>query len=186
MDYQETKKVYDSILKIAKKYKDSLNYDFSMMELTAKNHLFGLELKEKYGLNVDLKRIDNIQWKELKRDVYLTYMDGINRKISWSDNDKQPKGEYLILLKYPTGAYLFGNDYPTDFFQKFWLELKSFNPDYIDTTNRCLYFKLSNAKEIFNQYDSIVKKYYDLNKEDFKQREILRIENELQRLKQQK
>ena len=51
-----------------------------MMELTAKNHLFGLELKEKYGLNVDLKRIDNIQWKELKRDVYLTYMDGINRK----------------------------------------------------------------------------------------------------------
>ena len=183
MEHQEAKKVYNSILKIAKKHKDLLNYDFDMIELTAKDHLFGLELKEKYGLNVNPKRIDNIQWKELKNNVYLTYIDGVNRKISWPDDGKQPKGEYLILLKYSTGAYIFGNDYPTEFFQKFWIELKSFNPDYIDSANKCLYFKLENAKEIFNQYDSILKKYYDLNKEDVKQREILALQRKLETLK---
>ena len=45
MKLQETKKIYDSILKIAKKNKDLLNYDFQSLELQAKNHLFGLELK---------------------------------------------------------------------------------------------------------------------------------------------
>ncbi len=40
-------------------------------------------------------------------------------------------------------------------------------------------FKLENAKEVFNSYDSIVKKYYELNKEDFKQREIIRKQKEL-------
>jgi hypothetical protein len=46
-----------------------------------------------------------------------------------------------------------------------------------------MYFKLENAKEIFNQYDSILKKYYDLNKEDFKQREILKLQRQLETLK---
>ena len=61
----------------------------------------------------------------------------------------------------------------------FFFELKSFNPDYCDSANKSLYFKLENAKEVFNSYDSIVKKYYELNKEDFKQREIIRKQKEL-------
>jgi len=183
MSLQETKKVYDSILKIAKKNKDLLNYDFQDLELKAKNHLFGLELKEIHGLNLDEKRIDNIRYKELKNNVHLTYIDGVNSTISWSDNGEQPNGEHLIKFSYPTGAYIFGGDYPTIFFQKFFLELKSFKPDYCDSANKSLYFKLGNAKEIFNNYDSIVKKYYELNKEDFKQREIIRMQKELDNLK---
>jgi len=183
MKMQETKKIYDSILKIARKNKDLLNFDFDSLELKAKNHLFGLELKEVYGLNIDEKRINNIQYQELKNNVYLTYIDSEITTISWEDNGKKPQGERLIKFSYPTGAYIFGSDYPCDFFKKFFLELKRFNPDYIDSANSSLYFKLENAKEVFNNYDSIIKKYYDLNREDFKQREIIRIQKELDKLK---
>lgn len=179
MKLKETKKVYDSILKIAKKNKDLLNYDFQSLELQAKNHLFGLELKEVYGLEIDEKRINNIQYQELKKDVHLTYIDSERSTISWEDNGKKPKGERLIKFSYPTGAYIFGGDYPCDFFNKFFLELKSYSPDYIDSANSALYFKLENAKEVFNNYDSIIKKYHELNKEDFKQREIIKKQKEL-------
>ena len=185
MNLQETKKVYDSILKIARKNKDLLNFDFDVLELKAKNHLFGLELKEVYGLEINEKRIDNIRYKELKSNVHLTFIDGVNTKISWSDNGEQPNGEYLIKFSYPTGAYIFGGDYPQVFFKNFFLELKSYKPDYIDSNNSSLYFKLENAKDIFNNYDTILKKYYELNKEDFKQREIIRMQKELDKLKQQ-
>jgi len=183
MKLQETKKIYDSILKIARKNNDILNYDFKDLELRAKNHLFGIELKEVYGLNIDEKIFRNTRYQELKNNVHLTFIDSETTTISWEDDGKEPKGETLIKFSYPTGAYIFGGDYPKDFFQKFFLELKSYNPDYCDSMNKSLYFKLENSKDIFNNYDSIVKKYYDLNKEDFKQREILRIENELKKLK---
>lgn len=179
MKLQETKKIYDSILKIAKKNKDLLNYDFQSLELQAKNHLFGLELKEVYGLEIDEKRINNIQYQELKNNVHLTFIDSERTTISWEDNGKKPKGERLIKFSYPTGAYIFSSDYPTVLFEKFFFELKSFNPDYCDSANKSLYFKLENAKDVFNNYDSILKKYYDLNKEDFKQREIIRKQKEL-------
>ena len=179
MKLQETKKIYDSILKIAKKNKDLLNFDFQVLELKAKNHLFGLELKEVYGLQIDEKRINNIQYQELKDNVHLTFIDSETRTISWEDNGKKPKGERLIKFSYPTGAYIFGGDYPTIFFEKLFFELKSFNPDYCDSANKSLYFKLKNAKDVFNNYDTILKKYYELNKEDFKKREIIRKQKEL-------
>ena len=179
MKLQETKKIYDSILKIAKKNKDLLNYDFQSLELESKNHLFGLELKEVYGLEIDEKRINKIQHQKLKNNVYLTFIDSERATISWEDNGKKPQGERLIKFSYPTGSYIFGEDYPCEFFKKFFLELKSYNPDYIDSANSSLYFKLENAKEVFNNYDSIVKKYYELNKEDFKQRQIIRKQKEL-------
>lgn len=179
---EETTAVYNSILKIVKENKDLLNFDFSELELKAKNHLFGLELKEVYGLDINEKKINNIQYKELKSNVHLTYIDSINTIISWEDDGKKPQGERLIKFSYPSGAYFFGNDYPSDFFEKFWFELKSFNPDYCDSANHSLYFKLENAKDIFNNYDAIVKKYCELNKEDYKKREILRRQKELAEL----
>ena len=183
MNLQETKKVYDSLLKIVRKNKDIINYDLQELELKAKNHLFGLELKEVYGLEIDEKRIDNIGYKKLKENVHLTFIDGVKSTISWSDNGEQPNGEYLIKFSYPTGAYIFGGDYPTKFFEKFFFELKSYKPDYCDSANKSLYFKLENAKDIFNNYDSIIKRYYELNKEDIKQRKILAMQEELDKLK---
>ena len=183
---ETTKKAYKEIFKVLEKHKDVINIDIKDLEIKAKLHLFGLELKEVYGLEINENRINNTQFHELKENVYLTFIDSERTTISWEDNGKKPKGERLIKFSYPTGAYIFGGDYPTDFFQQFFLELKSFNPDYCDSANKSLYFKLENAKEVFNNYDSIVKKYRELNKEDFKKRQILKMKAELEKLEASK
>lgn len=183
---ETTKKAYKEIFKVLGKHKDVINIDIKDLEIKSKLHLFGLELKDVYGLEINENRINNTQYQELKENVYLTFIDSERTTISWEDNGKKPKGERLIKFSYPTGAYIFGGDYPTDFFQKFFLELKSFNPDYCDSANKSLYFKLENAKEVFNNYDSIVKKYCELNKEDFKKRQILKMKAELEKLEASK
>jgi len=63
------------------------------------------------------------------------------RHISWSDDGKQPEDELLLVISFPTGAYIFGDDYPTEFFKEFFQELKTYNPKYTDTTNKTLYFQ---------------------------------------------
>lgn len=181
---EKTKKAYAEIFKAINKHKDIIVFDIDRLKLESNNHLFGLELKNKHGLNIKPEKISTEPWQELKSDVYLElFSDENSRTISWSDNGEQPKNEWLVIFKYSTGAYIFGRDYPTDYFQKFWDELISYNPRYVDTHNCGLYFSLDNASKVFNEYDSILKRYYENNKLDRKQREIKRIEKQLKELK---
>ncbi len=177
-----TKKAYKEILKVLNKYKKEIVFDVDRLETEAKHHLFGIDLMEKYGFDLDPKIIHNIDWQELRENVYIGFWDGERRNISWSDDENQPNKEILLCFKYPTGAFIFGGDYPTEFFQKFFLELKTFNPKYTDSHNHSLYFSMVNAGVIFNAYDSIVKRYREENKEDLKKRKIKKIKDELEKL----
>lgn len=185
---EATKKAYDEILKVLHKYSELCLYDIEGLERKAKTHLFGLELKERYGLNINPKIVDSLNYQIFGDKRIGLFGDKYGRLISWSVDGRQPEDEYLFTVSFPTGAYIFGDgetfnmDYPTEFFQKFWLELKSYNPDYIDEANRCLYWKLENAKDPFNNYDAVLKKYHDLNKEDIKQRRIAKMKADLEQL----
>ena len=97
-------------------------------------------------------------------------------------NGRQPENELLFVIGIPTGAYIFGDDYPSKFFQDFWLELKRYNPDYIDECNHNIYWKIENAKEICNNFEAILQKYHSLNKEDFNNREIEKLKKEIEKL----
>jgi len=55
-----TEKAYKEVLKALNKYKSEIVFDIDDLERQAKQHLFGLELKEKYGLNIDTKRVDSL------------------------------------------------------------------------------------------------------------------------------
>lgn len=178
-------KAYKEILQTLNKYKSEIVFDVNMLETQAKQHLFGLELVEKYGFELDPKTIHSTDWQKLKENVYIGFFDGERRSISWPNDGRQPKNETLLYIFYPTGAYIFGDDYPTEFFQKFFLELKTYKPKYIDSANKSLYFSLDNAAEIYNAYDSIMKKYYEENKEDLKQRKIKYMKDELSKLESQ-
>jgi hypothetical protein len=180
---ENTKKAYKEILKALNKYKKDIVFDVADLEHKAKNHLFGVELVEKYGFDLDPKRIHSTDWQELMDNMYIGFWDGKHRIISWSDDGRQPKNEILLCLKYPTGAYIFGGDYPTEFFQKFFLELKTYNPKYIDSHSSSLYFSLDNAGKIHNSYKGILKRYYDENEKDIKQRTIKKLEKDLAKLK---
>lgn len=180
-----TEKAYKEIFKTLNKYKSEIVFDVDNLETKAKQHLFGVELVEKYGFELDPKNIHSTEWQKLKENVHIGLFDGERRSISWSDDGRQPKNETLLYISYPTGAYIFGDDYPTEIFLKFFLELKTYKPKYIDSANKSLYFSLDNAGEIYNAYDSIIKRYYEENKEDLKQRKIKKMKDEIAKLESQ-
>ena len=183
---EKVKKAYDEIFKALHKHREICVFDISDLERKAKTHLFGLELKEVYGLNIDPKQVSSFDYQSFGEKKIGLFGEKHRRTISWSVDGRQPEDEYLFTVSFPTGAYIFGEDYATDFFQKFWLELKTYKPDYIDEANHCLYWKLENAKDAFNNYDSVLKKYYELNKEDVKRRRIEKMKKELEQLENTK
>jgi hypothetical protein len=180
-----TEKAYKEILKVLNKYKTEIVFDVDDLENKAKHHLFGVKLVEKYGFELEPESIKSTDWQKLKENIHIGFWDGELRKISWSDDGSQPNKETLLCISYPTGAYIFGGDYPTEFFQKFFLELKTYKPKYIDSANKSLYFSLESASKVYNAYDSIIKRYYEENKEDLKQRNIKKMKDELAKLEAQ-
>lgn len=180
---EQVKKAYNEILKVLNKYKDVCVFDIDDLEQKAKIHLFGLELKEIYRLNIDPKQVNETNYFKPSEYTWIGwYGEEHGRTISWSVDGRQPKDELLLQIGFPTGAYIFGEDYPTNLFKNFWLELKSYNPDYTDEANHCLYWNIKNAKDIFNSFNDLLNKFYQLNKEDKKQRRIDKIKKELEQL----
>lgn len=179
----ETEKAYKAIFKLLKKHRDLIVLDIDRLEIKSKFHLFGIKLKEEYGFDIDPKSINNLQWQKLNDNISIGwYGDKYGRKIGWSDDGTQPTDELLLDICFPTGAYIFGGDYPKEFFEKFFLELKSYKPKYVDTTNKSLYFSMDNAAKVYNVYDSLFKKYDEMNSADIKQRQIEKMKEDLAKL----
>ena len=177
---KKEEQAYKEILDVLKKYREICVYDVNEMESLAKKHLFGIELKEKYGFNVEPRNIKSLDWNRFSDYMSLgLWGEKYNRKISWSDDGKQPENELLLELSFSTGACIFGDDYPTELFQRFWQELKTYNPKYSDTTNNNLYFSLENGAKLFNEFKDILEKYYEINKIDAKERKIKKLQKEL-------
>lgn len=195
MEKEQIKKAYQEILEVASKYeKLGKIYEYNDIEKIiekAKNHLLIIEWSEKYGLNLkhDIQ-IYGRDYFKINEDLHFSYFKdaqeehkkGSGRFISWSDGGKQPKNEWLLDISFSTGAYIFGDDYPTKIFEEFWQELKTYNPKYCDSHNNNMYFSIESASKIFNEYDTILKKYREKNKEDFKLRKIEKLKDELEKL----
>lgn len=176
-----TQDAYKAINALLKKHNDLISYDVESLLRQSKNHLFGIELKETYGLNIDPNKVNSTDWYKIDESFCIgIFGEKHHRTISWPDVKGQPKNEILLYISFSTGAYMFGQDYPTHLFNQFWDELKSYNPKYIDTMNHSLYFDLSNAKGIFNNYKSVLKKYCDLNEVDIKKRKADKLRAELE------
>lgn len=68
--------------------------------------LFGVELPELYNEYCDLNGCGAHSVE------CLLWMDGEHRTISWSDDDRQPSGEWLYCIEFSTGAYIFWRSLP--------------------------------------------------------------------------
>lgn len=140
--------------------------------------LFGVGLPEFYGEWCDLSGYG------CHSIECLVFMDGGQRTISWSDDDRQPKDEWLYQISFGTGAYIFGDHYPTGLFKQFWDELKSgVNYEYIDTANKSLYIAPQNTYIAHLHLCSTLKKYRDMVAEDKKRIEIEKLERQLAKMK---
>lgn len=189
---KETEQVYRDIFKVLDKYQGIHTFDVDDMKRKAKCHLHEVKLVEEYGMNIMPNTINNIDWNKIDDYRSICWMgDKYKRRVSWSDDGSQPTDEYMLIISFPTGAYIFGDggmfdkDYPINFFNQFWNELKSYSPKYIDTANHSLYFPIETCANIFNDFNGILKKYHNLNKEDIKQRRIEKMKKELEQLEQQ-
>jgi hypothetical protein len=192
------KQAYKDIYDVCQKYSDNDWYrgdDIRDMMSTAKGHLMLIEWEEKYGLKISheynpvktnyLRISDNLMISYYK-NALEEHEKGSGRYISWSDDGEQPMNEWLFELSFSTGAYIFGDDYDgqRNLFEKFFNELKTYNPDFSDAHNSSLYWKLENAKEIFNKFNEILNKYRKINTSEFEQRKIKKLEDELKKLKE--
>lgn len=182
----KTQEAYKEILDVLNKHKDIICFDYNGLKTKSDNHLFGIELVEKYGLVINPREVRMPEYDYHNFGEYRfmgKYGETYRRTISWSDNEKQPQdGEILLQISFSTGAYIFGDDYPVDIFQQFFQELKVYSPDYSDTHNKCLYWKLENAKDIFNNLGVIMNKYKELANVDSKRRKIEKLKKEVEAL----
>lgn len=181
--YNKAKKAYSELLNLIKKYEDLNILDYSYVENQSKVHLFGLELVEKYGFKFNPKNIYSLEYNKLDSYVAILLMGKeYGRTISWPDDGKQPNNEMLMNISFPTGAYIFGEDYPEEFFYEFFSELIKLKPKYKDTRNHSLYFSLDNAGSIYDEFNLILKRYNELNKKNIKIRRIEKLKEELDAL----
>jgi hypothetical protein len=161
--------------------------DMQKVKIDAEKRIFAFEFLNKYNIEIDPNKLsinNGVIWTSFYTpfgDIYLgTYGNKYNRTVT---NNKQDVDEEVLLhISFPTGAYIFGEDYPKEFFAKFYSELKSYNPKYCDDLNKGLYFSMDNATNIFNDYRNICKKYIDENRNDCKQRKIKELREEADRL----
>lgn len=181
-NYKNTEKAYNAIFKLIVKNKDLVRIDLERLQTASKLHLLELKLREEYGLNLPEGCIKSTDWSEIAPNMYICRIDGMERRISWSDDGNQPDNELLLKIGFPTGAYIFGEDCLTEVFNKFFVELKSYSPKYSDTVNHCLYFTMDNAKFVYNAYKEIYNKYSEQAKYYREEKRIADLKKELEKL----
>lgn len=177
------KEVYDAILTISEKYKDLISFNVSELRSQAEKHLLGLELRDVYGLNIDPKKVYNLDY--FKIGDYMSigmWGERHRRTLSWSSDGKQPKDERLLSICFPSGAYILSEEYFEDIFNEMWEEIKSYKYSYVDNMNNNILFSLNNAKEVFNGLNSIIKTYKEKTLERIKKNRIDKLKLELDKL----
>jgi hypothetical protein len=188
---------YEEILSVCEKYKEFNEYgfyDIGNMINKAKNHLLLIEWYEKYGIDLDHTSHDPYSRSFIDINSYLSFQkfedaelckkEHRGRSISWSDDDRQPEDGWYLVIGFSTGAYIFGKDYDgqEQLFQDFFKELKTYKPDYSDTVNKKLFWKIENVKKIFDDFNGILNKYHEKNRAELNARKVKKLKAELEKL----
>lgn len=179
---------YNEILNVLNKHDDLLNKNYSIdIRSRLKSLIKSQEIANKFNIDLGYGAFEGSDtYVKLGDYSHIAhYSKEFNRTISWSDDGRQPENEWLYVISFPTGAYIFGEDYPVSIFNDFFVELKSYNPKYSDTHNNNLYYCEKTASEVHSRFKEILEKYRLLAKDEIKQIRIKELENKLSKLKEQ-
>jgi hypothetical protein len=198
--------MYKEIIDAIGKYDEILDHngfkifgDTNYITEKASLHLFGLKLRV-LGLDIDPKQIKSFDWirfqidnnvsyyvnKKTDNRIIAWYGNKHNRYISSPKNDIQPKNELLLRIEFPTGAYIFGDNYYPDIFHNLYNSLKAYKPDYEDNQNHTLYWKIEKANKVFNAYPTIFETYKKQYENYSFDKRISELEKEIENLTKQK
>ncbi len=170
---------------------DRVELSKSTLETVIEN----LKVSERFGIPLQSATNNHAGWLKVGKryDDFMTlgkFGENFGRTISWSDNGKQPKksGEWLLTIRFPTGAYIFGNgslsddSYPKKTFDLFFDALKEYKPKFCDTANKCLYFTEATAKDVYENFYILFDKYKALVQDELKEKQKQKLRDELARL----
>jgi len=184
---------YKAILAVVKEYSEVFEEDSIVSKSTLETVIENLEVSDRFGIPLqDIKNNYEGWLKVGKRyDDFMTlgkFGEAFGRTISWPDNGEQPveTGEWLLTVRFPTGAYIFGNIfadcYPKATFNAFFDELKAHKPKFCDTANHCLYFTEDVAKGVYENFYILFDKYEALVADEMKAKRKAELEEELAKL----
>lgn len=175
---------YKKILKVIKScaksaYLDStVDISYRLEQLITRE-----EIQESFGINLSNCRDHSDTFFKIDYEQFIAkYGSKYNRTISWSDDGKQPKDEWLFVISYPTGAYIFGDDYQQETFKQYFEKLKGFEPKYVDTVNHNLYYTADKAKAVYEKVNEVLKKYRAIAEENRKESKIEALKKQLEAL----
>lgn len=176
------KQALNELLKVAIKHGETLSELVSVSRIQARIKIEELSTE----FNIPIQYESNPTWIQLRSDnEHICFMDGKTRKVSYSDDGRQPEDENLYQLHFPCGGYTFthgSSKCPSKTFMKFFNELKAFSPSYIDTCNHCLYFSADVARTVYDAYQDIFEKYAKEARKELATGEIENLKSELERL----
>ena len=101
-----------------------------------------------------------------------------DRNISYPDGD-QSGDEWLFSIRFATGPYIFGGAYLEDLFESFWAELLIYDPKYVDTHNRTLFFAPHNSLDIYEAYYEIFQRHAQQSEQHSIEKEIKKAQDRL-------
>lgn len=175
---------YKKILKVIKSCAKDVELDSTInISHTLESLITREELQESFGINLKNCYEYGATYFKVDYDQYIAkYGEKHNRTISWSDDGRQPEDEWLLAITYPTGAYIFGEDYQEKTFNQYFNELREFNPKYVDQANHGLYFAADKAKAVYEKVDEIYKKYLVIAEDNRKASKIEKLKKQLEEL----
>lgn len=175
--YKKTLKVIKSCAKEVQ-LDSSVDISYNLEQLITRE-----EIQESFGINLmNCYDYSGTYFKVGYEQFIAKYGSEYSRTISWSDDDTQPEDEWLFVISYPTGAYIFGEDYQQETFKQYFEELKGFEPKYADTVNHNLYYTADKAKAVFEKVDEVFKKYRAIAEENRKEAKIEALKKQLEAL----
>lgn len=178
---QDKINAYKELQLVVDKYPEQFQDDWEVKKIN--EILERLEISQRFGIP-----LEGVHGQYQVKGAYdnwtrVCYMDGETRKISWSDDGRQPKGEWLLCISFPTGMYIFGDYFkdekPKETFNAFFNELKGFHPKYVDTVNHGMYFTEENSKAVYEAFWDIFNKYKDMVKNEMRHQRKKELEEEL-------
>lgn len=178
-------KALEELKVLLEKYKEEFSPLNSVPSSTeVKREIELLKVEEEFGIPLRMCGATHYKVRNSYDDwTGVTYFSKENgRTISWPDNGEQPEEEWLYVISFPTGPYIFGDSYPEKTFQNFFQELKSFGPKYCDTANKSLYFSSNVAKEVYEAFWGILNKHKEKVQEEVKEKRKAELLKELAEL----
>lgn len=127
-------------------------------------------------------------FSHLDYHIILAHYDGKHREVNNISPTPQPKDEWLLNIRFPTGAYFlidggsFDKPYLSNLFNKMLGEFLALNPKYVDRLNQSMYFTSDNAKEVLDKWNEITTKYKNLVGDELKKLKIEKLKAALEEL----